>query len=99
RLRGRAPSVVGGATASLLVVAAHDERGSVTACAVRPGAPGVRVTPLRLLNPPAQPARIDFSDAEVADADVLAGAAGAAVVEAAVDALAVASVAELCGAA
>ena len=97
-LDGTAGVIAGAAAADLLVVIAELDGGEEVACAVRRGAAGVRVTPVRTIDPTAQAARVELHAVGVAGDDVLPGTEVASAVDAAHDRLAVASVAELCGA-
>ena len=97
-LDGAAGLITGAAAADLLVVAAELDGGEEVACVVRRGAAGVRVTPVRSIDPTARAARVELHSVVVAGDDVLGGAVVASALDAAHDRLVVASVAELCGA-
>jgi len=98
RLTGKVGPLPGAAAAEVLVVSAQTPRGeTIVGCVLR-AIEGLGVKPVRGLDPTAQLARVEFHSVKLADEDVIGRAAAARTVADAVDRLAIASAAELCGA-
>lgn len=98
-LSGTAGPGPGAAVAGTLVVAGQTSAGDVVVACVDRGAAGLSVTPVRGLDGTAQLANVEFDGVQVAPTDILAsGEPARLVVDAALDRLAVAAVAELVGA-
>jgi alkylation response protein AidB-like acyl-CoA dehydrogenase len=98
RVSGKVGPLPGAAAADILVVAAMTPRGeTVVGCLLR-GIEGLSIKPARGLDATAEMARIEFADVKLADEDVIGRGAAATVVAVAVDRLAIAAAAELCGA-
>jgi acyl-CoA dehydrogenase len=98
RLTGSVGPLPGAAVAGALVVAALTPRGETIVGWLERDSGGLEVKAIHGLDATAQLARVDFDGVALADGDVAGRASAVAVVAAAVDRLAIAAAAELCGA-